>query len=198
METNIEFIKDLCRHPKFQAAEVHTGFIDENYDSLFPKLIPPSDLLPQAALALILSEEMATLKSSLKTNNLFNPFNTETGYRINNLLNRRFELLLHGEKLSIDVQYIKPEVYSMRTNDIGPWELVTGTLTRQANSLVLRSEIDGKIQKSRIVYDEGELYIFTNVSKPSHNIFSRVRVKMSKDQILEWLKSRILLRLKKS
>lgn len=164
LETNVEFIKDLCRHPKFQAGAVHTGFIDENYSSLFPKLQPSPEILSQAALALILSEEIATLKSAMQQEDSFSPFNTEVGHRVNHPLSRRFELIDQADKLTVDVVYVEPEVYSMRVNDIGLWKSVTGTLTKQGNTLVLRSEIDGKKQKSRIVRVGRELYIFA-VSK---------------------------------
>ncbi|XP_046836271.1 methylcrotonoyl-CoA carboxylase subunit alpha, mitochondrial isoform X2 [Vespa crabro] len=126
IDTNIEFIKDLCLHPDFQNGKVHTGFIVENSKELFPDLRIPNEILIQGALALILYEEMSALSISLKTNNPFSPFATETGMRFNHVLNRTFKFAVDNKSLEVSVKYVEPETFSMRINNIGPWRRVTG------------------------------------------------------------------------
>lgn len=162
VETNIEFLKDLCRHAKFQAGDVHTGFINDCKNELFAKLQIPNNILCQGALAIILYEDLKNLTAAFKTKNPFSPFNTELGLRINHSLTKTFEFLVNNEKCTIDVQYVEPEVWLMRVNNIGPWRKVIGTLTKDENILELRSEIDEQKIKSRFIKIKNELHIFTN------------------------------------
>ncbi|KOC70796.1 Methylcrotonoyl-CoA carboxylase subunit alpha, mitochondrial, partial [Habropoda laboriosa] len=90
LDTNIEFIKDLCSHSNFRQGQVHTGFIEEHHRELFPKLHVPNEIAAQAALATILYEDTHSLRSSLATIDPFSPFATETGLRFNHPLTRTF------------------------------------------------------------------------------------------------------------
>ncbi|XP_063982140.1 methylcrotonoyl-CoA carboxylase subunit alpha, mitochondrial isoform X1 [Diachasmimorpha longicaudata] len=162
VETNVEFVKDVSRHSKFQAGDVHTGFIDENLDSLFPKLKPPSAVLAQGVLGLILIEDMAALKAALNTKDPFNPFKTELGMRINHSLTKRFKLNFMEEDFVVDVKYEQPDIYLMRVNDLGPWRKVEGTLTQEKDDLVLRSVVEEMKNKSCLCRFDDELHVFTN------------------------------------
>lgn len=164
LETNVEFIKDICTHPKFRNGDVHTGFIEENYDALFPKIEVPKRVLAEGALGLILNAEMDSLKTAIKSNDVYNPFALETGLRVNHVLNRRIDFEIGEENFFVDVQYVEPELYSMRINDLGPWRTVTGSLRREGNTLELKADVDGVVQKSRIVKIGNELHLFTHVS----------------------------------
>nr|XP_050866201.1 methylcrotonoyl-CoA carboxylase subunit alpha, mitochondrial isoform X2 [Vespula vulgaris] len=170
LDTNIEFIKDLCLHPDFQNGEVHTGFIAENSKKLFPDLRVPNETLIQGAMALILYEEMNALSISLKTNNPFSPFATETGLRLNHVLNRTFNFSVDNKNMEVNVKYIEPEVFSMRTNNIGPWRRVIGTLKKINNALELNTEIDGVITKARVTKLGNRLHLFTNTREWQLNI----------------------------
>ncbi|XP_015587361.1 methylcrotonoyl-CoA carboxylase subunit alpha, mitochondrial isoform X1 [Cephus cinctus] len=165
VETNVEFIKDLSAHPKFQNGEVHTGFIEENFDSLFRKLQVPKLVLAQGALALILLQEYKSLKAAITTQIPFNPFTTEVGLRLNHILNRRFKFNVLDNDVVVDVKYTEPEVYSIRVDNLGPWRKVTGILINSDKGFEINSEIDGIKSKVRIVKLKDELYIFTNDRK---------------------------------
>ncbi|XP_008544200.1 methylcrotonoyl-CoA carboxylase subunit alpha, mitochondrial [Microplitis demolitor] len=182
VETNIEFLKDLCGHKNFEAGAVHTGFIEECRDSLFPKLQVPSDILCQAALAAILYEDLVCLKAAVGGQNPWSPFNTELGFRVNHSLSKQFKFLFDDKKLIVDVKYTEPEVYSMQVNGIGPWRKVIGTLTQGDNILELRSEVEGKKTKTRIVKINDELHIFTNdrawkLNTPQPEFLSKINIK---------------------
>ncbi|CAD1470012.1 unnamed protein product, partial [Heterotrigona itama] len=140
LNTNIEFIKDLCSHSNFRQGEVHTGFIEEHFQELFRKLHVPNEVVAQAALALILYEDTRSLRSSFTTSDPFSPFATEIGLRLNHTLTRTFSFNVCDDDIKVEVRYVEPEVYSMRINQIGPWKRVTGTLKKKENSLELRTE----------------------------------------------------------
>ncbi|KAL2731083.1 hypothetical protein V1478_005496 [Vespula squamosa] len=170
LDTNIEFIKDLCLHPDFQNGKIHTGFIAENSKELFPDLRIPNEILIQGAVALILYEEMNALSVSLKTNNPFSPFATETGLRFNHVLNRTFNFSFDNKNMEVSVKYIEPEIFSMRTNNIGPWRRVIGTLKKRNNTLELNTEIDGVITRAKVTKLGNRLHLFTNTREWQLNI----------------------------
>lgn len=170
MDTNIEFIKDLCTHPKFQSGQVHTGFIEENFEQLFPKLQTPNNILIQGTLASALYEDMESLSTSLETKDPFTPFAVETGLRLNHLLNRTFLFDVGKESNLVEVKYAEPDVYLMRVNRLGPWKKVTGTLKKTNDALELFAEIDGIITKARTVKLNNKLHIFTKVINQLHGI----------------------------
>ncbi|KYM83784.1 Methylcrotonoyl-CoA carboxylase subunit alpha, mitochondrial [Atta colombica] len=161
LDTNIQFIKDLCEHSKFQSGEVHTGFIEENFEQLFPKLHTSNKILIQGTLASILYEDIESLSTSLETKDPFTPFAVETGLRLNHVLKRTFLFDVEKENNIVEVKYVEPDVYLMRVNRLGPWRKVTGTLKKTDGALELFAEIDGIIIKARTVKLNNKLYIFT-------------------------------------
>jgi len=52
LNTNIQFLDDLAGHPEFQLGHVHTGFIAQHNEALFPQRTIPNDIICQAALAI--------------------------------------------------------------------------------------------------------------------------------------------------
>lgn len=163
VETNIEFIKDLCCNLKFQNADVHTGFIDENLNELFPKLQVPFGVLSESILGLILMADYHAIKSGINTPNSLSPFRTELGFRLNHKLIKKFELMFDDDKYTVVVKYETPDVFMMRINDNGPWKKITGQLTPDdGNGFELRSEIDEVTKKSKIFKNNNELHVFTN------------------------------------
>ncbi|CAK9832078.1 Methylcrotonoyl-CoA carboxylase subunit alpha, mitochondrial [Anthophora retusa] len=170
LDTNIEFIKDLCSHSDFRRGQVHTGFIEEHRRELLPKLHVPSEIAAQAALATILYEDTNSLRYSLATVDPFSPFATETGIRFNHPLMRTFSFDVCDDNIKVEVRYIEPEIYSMRINEIGPWRRVTGTLKKTENSLELCTEIDERIVRARIIKIVDKLHLFTKDREWQFNI----------------------------
>lgn len=58
--TNIEFLKAVCNHSSFVAAEVETGFISKHSDELFAQRPTAPEVYAQAALALLFLEAAAS------------------------------------------------------------------------------------------------------------------------------------------
>lgn len=165
LDTNIEFIKDLCSHPSFRQGEVHTGFIKEHHQELFPKLRVPHSVAIQAVLTSIFYEDLLSLQSSLATTDPFSPFATEIGSRLNHTPTKAFRFNVCNTDIDIEVKYIEPEVYSVRIDKIGPWKRVTGTLKKKDSStLELYTEIDGQITRASVIKIHNKIHLFTKVS----------------------------------
>lgn len=89
LDTNINFLIDLASHPEFQLANVHTGFIDEHFDSLFPPIVISQHQLSQAALALVFNELQAAFSNG---NGSQDPFSAAANARLNYALIRKYSL----------------------------------------------------------------------------------------------------------
>jgi len=58
MSTNIEFLKKLAVHPAFVNGNVETGFIQKYRKDLFKKVETPSEVFAQAALSVVVKQNM--------------------------------------------------------------------------------------------------------------------------------------------
>lgn len=87
----------MASHPSFQAADVHTGFIDQHFDSLFPKRDVDERSLVQAVVAAIVNEQNAEKFNALERNSNANPFDECQSFRINTNAIRRMVLISNGK-----------------------------------------------------------------------------------------------------
>lgn len=64
----MNFLIDLASHPSFQSGDVHTGFIDQHFDSLFPPQTIDDQVVVQAIAALVTNEKNAEHRNSVRRN----------------------------------------------------------------------------------------------------------------------------------
>lgn len=74
------------KNEEFILGNVHTNFINENFNALFKDEYPTENELMQAALAMVLTDELAEVKKAIKRRDQFNPFIVEAGFRVNHRL----------------------------------------------------------------------------------------------------------------
>lgn len=103
METNVNFLLDLSKHPEFVAGNVHTNFIRDHNESLFREEKLSSIQLANAALAVVLTDEMDLLKEAIAENDHYNPFVVESGFRVNHRFIRDIKLKYKEEGLDSNV-----------------------------------------------------------------------------------------------
>lgn len=82
----------MARHPSFKAADVHTGFIPQHFDTLFPPLSVSDTILSQAAIAIVLNELKCQRNDAISKDRLIDPFVLESGFRVNHLAIRHLTL----------------------------------------------------------------------------------------------------------
>lgn len=83
---------DLSKHPEFVAGNVHTNFIRDHNDSLFREETLEDSQLANAALAVVLTDEMDLLKEAIDKSDHYNPFVVESGFRVNHKFIRDIKL----------------------------------------------------------------------------------------------------------
>ncbi|XP_053163630.1 methylcrotonoyl-CoA carboxylase subunit alpha, mitochondrial isoform X1 [Hemicordylus capensis] len=160
LSTNVDFLLSLSSHPEFEAGNVHTNFIPQHYDELFPpqKVISKVSLC-QAALGLILREKMTTDTFRDLSEDKFSPFASSNGRRINIPYLRNLTLLDGENKVNITVIYNRDGSYDMQIQDESFH--VSGDLSSTGNSDFIRCVVNGVVHKSKLVILDDAIYLFS-------------------------------------
>ncbi|XP_057197344.1 methylcrotonoyl-CoA carboxylase subunit alpha, mitochondrial-like [Triplophysa rosa] len=117
LNTNIEFLLSLSGHPAFEAGNVHTSFIEQHYDELFPAAQKASgEMLCQAALGLLLREKQHTDSYRNQSNDTYSPFASSNGRRLNVLHCRNLTLQL-GDNNALRVSTLTSRQVALRTHE---------------------------------------------------------------------------------
>ncbi|CAL4242789.1 unnamed protein product, partial [Meganyctiphanes norvegica] len=159
LNTNVNFLMDLAKHPSFVSGDVHTDFIPEHYDSLFPERSPSHHLLCQAALAMVLQEEAVGIKAAAASLDPTSPFKQGVLPRINHILRRSVNLSYDGKDESALVEYLGNAEYRMTVG--GSSYTVSGSLVTLDGFQLLSCSIDGAISNSRVIMDQRDINVFT-------------------------------------
>ncbi|KAI9168310.1 hypothetical protein H9P43_007682 [Blastocladiella emersonii ATCC 22665] len=102
LNTNIEFLKALARHPEFKAANVETGFIDKfKADLVVPLDRPAAEAVLAAAMALVLRAEPGVPATAGTAATNAGPWTALAGKRLN--LDQEQSLALTFGDLTADV-----------------------------------------------------------------------------------------------
>lgn len=152
---------DLARHEYFQKGDVHTGFIAQHFDTLFPAKSVSPEILTQAAISLILNENNAALVNSLKAANFNDPFAINSGFRVNSSEVKSLKFSCDGKEQTVEVMNSQ-EGYKARVNE-GEWRNVTVKIVPEAGRLSLKMTIEGIIYNYSIVITPDSVTIFNQV-----------------------------------
>lgn len=160
LNTNIDFLLSLSSHPEFESGNVHTNFIPQHYNELFPPKKPNSaETVCRAALGLILQERLRTQDFRTKTGDPFSPFASSSGRRLNVCYTRNMTLLDGENKVEIGVAYNQDGSYTMQVRD----EIIHifGDLEKEGDSTYLKSAVNGILSKSKLVILEDTVHLFS-------------------------------------
>ncbi|XP_049535521.1 methylcrotonoyl-CoA carboxylase subunit alpha, mitochondrial [Anopheles darlingi] len=140
LQTNINFLLDLARHDHFQAADVHTGFIEQHMATLFPKKTVPREKVIQMALAQLLNERV---QLGVRTDKIRGPFDAELNFRPNYKPIHSVKLKVIEAEYIVDIEKLDNH-YNVRVNG-GNWSKVSVHRKPYANRFLLETNIDGHI-----------------------------------------------------
>ncbi|NXC12322.1 MCCA carboxylase, partial [Corythaeola cristata] len=159
LSTNIDFLLSLSGHPQFEAGNVHTNFILQHHDELFPtKKATPHEVMCQAALGLILKEKMLTDAFRDQSDDKFSPFASSTGRRINIRYTRKLSLL-DGENSKLTKKcFVLIKAFNFQIQD--KTFLISGEVFNEGDSVYLRSSVNGTVCKSKLVILDNTIYLF--------------------------------------
>ncbi|XP_025051754.1 methylcrotonoyl-CoA carboxylase subunit alpha, mitochondrial isoform X1 [Alligator sinensis] len=159
LSTNIDFLLSLSGHSQFEAGNVHTNFIPQHHEELFPsRKTTHNEVLCQAALGLILKEKMMTDVFRDQSNDKFSPFASSSGRRLNISFTRNMTLLDGENNVDITVNYNHDGSYNMQVGE--RTFLVSGDISHKGDSTYLRSSVNGIVCKSKLVILDNTIHLF--------------------------------------
>lgn len=160
METNVNFLIDLAQHEYFQKGDVHTGFIQQHFDTLFPVEKISDDCFAQAAIGLIINENNAALKNSLFSND---PFTLNSSFRVNHSGIRTVNFNNDGKQEKISVIQ-NDNGYKVKVNE-GEWKNVNVKILPDDERFTLKINIDGNVFTYSVVITPEKVTIFNEVNQ---------------------------------
>lgn len=174
LDTNVNFLIDLASHPSFQSADVHTGFIDQHFDSLFPPLDVSEKCLAQAVAALILNESNAVQLNAVGQGKN-NPFGAGDSFRLNSTAIRTIRLKLRGSEHRVQLKQHDTN-YHVKINDSEwqPFE-VYPVKEPQSNRFTLKLNLSGVQSTFSAVISSEWIDVFNEVrSKKFYRYFLKI------------------------
>jgi 3-methylcrotonyl-CoA carboxylase alpha subunit len=170
LETNVNFLLDLARHPEFMSGNVHTNFIEENRDTLFKIKTASETQLVQAALGVVLRDELTDIGKAVDRKDQFNPFVVESGFRLNYHFDRDIKLRFKTEEIVVKVKFLDHNMFHVSVDQGKNWSIIQGELFKQNDKLVLKSTIDGIKNHVNIFCEDDTITIFDNSGKVEFNL----------------------------
>lgn len=159
----MNFLIDLASHPSFQAGDVHTGFIDQHIDSLFPPIEVNEQTVCQAVAALLTDEKITSQKLAAKQGRAGDPWTDSDGFRINSVYERKINLESNGNKYNIKLKYLDSK-YEIQIND-GEWKTLTIRRVEDSNPnrLTVKLNLGGVESNFSFVITQNNIDIFNEV-----------------------------------
>ncbi|XP_015761944.1 PREDICTED: intraflagellar transport protein 80 homolog isoform X2 [Acropora digitifera] len=160
LSTNIGFLTSLCDHHHFKNGDVHTEFIKQHYQDLFPaKSLLHHETLAQACVGLLLLEREEKEKQALECSDPYSEWNSSNNFRANCVAKRRIQLYDGDKKASVIVANKKDGSFTLEID--GHYLHTKGKLRSENSRNCLTASIDGRIFKSWLVDQEGTINLFT-------------------------------------
>jgi 3-methylcrotonyl-CoA carboxylase alpha subunit len=159
VQTNIAFLRRLMQDPAFAEADLDTGLIERQHNSLFPPASEASDTtLALAIAALLASRGMA--HSSLRQNKAHvDPWAQADGWRVTGHYRQTFGLLDRETLREVQIQRDGQDwTYFGRTDDSFEWD-VEASAPGQYN---VRVRLDGSDASGTVVLDHEAIHVFSN------------------------------------
>ncbi|XP_022912836.2 methylcrotonoyl-CoA carboxylase subunit alpha, mitochondrial [Onthophagus taurus] len=165
LETNVNFLLDLSRHPEFMAGNVHTNFIRDHNDTLFKKdrEIKETTIFG-AALSIILTDELKLKEEANQKNDNFNPFVVESGFRVNHDLSKTIKLKQKEKEILVQVKTKGNFCYDVSIDGGKTWKSTKIDHEKEDNKLMMIIDINGAVSKANVFRNEDGVVIFDQES----------------------------------
>lgn len=159
LSTNIQFLTSLAQHPEFEAGHVHTDFIPQHSEALFPPQTISDSTICQAAVAMVIRQREQITERARNTLDPFSPFSLCSAARVNQNPTR-LVYLNNGEKdLKIEVVTANDGSYDITFD--GKTYMVSAELKQQGERTVIVSVIDGVKTSASVVVMGHSVHLFT-------------------------------------
>ncbi len=162
MATNIGFLHNLVRCAAFKRAEIDTGFIEKHNEEIFhSNQQDTSQGIALAGLYLVLKQAKKAEAGAMYSPDPWSPWNNTRGWRLNEALVNRFELLFQEQQYPVTIEQLgraNADRYLIRI----------GNRTVQAQGKLegneLHADIDGHRLRASVGEHDGSYSLFTQES----------------------------------
>ncbi|KAI9555728.1 hypothetical protein GHT06_018243 [Daphnia sinensis] len=160
LNTNVDFLMELSSHPKFVEGDVHTDFIPQHYNDLFPVKPITDNLVGQAALACILNELKVSSSQQSSTRDPYSPFASYPMARLNHSCQKSMKMTCQGVTYDVIVTCCENGSYKLKVGQSA--EIVASArLSESDNVTSIELNANDEISKSRVVFLDGNVHLFT-------------------------------------
>ncbi|CAK0783426.1 hypothetical protein CVIRNUC_006625 [Coccomyxa viridis] len=167
LSTNVAFLKRLCQHPAFEAAELDTSFIAKHMDDLVEPSQPGADVLALAAVTWHLTALRAAEESSPNKAQL-GPWDVLDSFRLNHVHTEAAQFLYAAtaQPLQFTLSFLRRGDIALKSISAGEAAssqecMVRGASLRKEHSAV-SAEIDGqRLNASYSLHDQGDQQVLT-------------------------------------
>lgn len=166
----MNFLIDLASHRSFQSGDVHTGFIEQHIDSLFPLIKISDQTISQAIAALLTHERNATIARSIEQGYQNSAWMSCDGFRVNSHFERKLNMESNDQKFDVLVKYVDLD-YEIKIND-GKWTPLTVKTVHDSNPnrFTLKLNLNGIESNYSSVIRDNIIDIFNEVSMNNFTI----------------------------
>lgn len=166
LETNVNFLLTLANHTEFEAGNVHTNFIKDNYNTLFSDDSPTEVQLIQAAIAKVLWDRKVEENAAVLRKDNFNPFVVESNFRVNHCDARDVKLKFKDKAHAIKIKMLKsPNKFEVSLDNGSTWNTVIANLNYNGSKNILQCSINDARTEVNMFKDEPVLAIFDENGK---------------------------------
>ncbi|MGP1615340.1 MAG: biotin/lipoyl-containing protein, partial [Pollutimonas bauzanensis] len=160
VQTNIAFLRRLMLDPAFAAADLDTGLIERQHDSLFPPAAPaPDSTLALAVAALLARQGLA--QSAVRQNTVHvDPWAQADGWRINGRYRQVFGLLEQDELRELHISRAGERWTYTRNGQSLPFEWKTETLAARQYRVHVR--LGNADASATVVLQQENVHVFAH------------------------------------
>lgn len=164
LNTNVDFLMQLSSHPQFVTGDVHTDFIDQHHGELFPVKLITNQMVGQAVLASLLKEIEVSSSRQAATADPYNPFTAYPMARMNLNYQRNFKVTCEGSSYEVRITSGSNRgEFKMKVGQDSEID-VTAKLVVEDGVNVIELTAGGEITKSRVVFLNENVHLFTKVN----------------------------------
>jgi 3-methylcrotonyl-CoA carboxylase alpha subunit len=159
MATNIDFLHNLVCCEAFKRAEIDTGFIEKHNEEIFhSNRQDTSQGIALAGLYLVLKQAKKAEAGAKYSPDPWSPWNNTRGWRLNEALVNRFELLFQEQQYPVTIEQLGQA-------NLDRYLIHIGNRTVQAQGKlegnVLHADIDGHRLRALVGEHDGSYSLFT-------------------------------------
>lgn len=162
LNTNVDFLMQLSAHPKFVEGDVHTDFIAQHHNELFPLKPVTDSLVSQAVLASLLNEVKTSSTQQKSTNDPYSPFASYAMARLNHNYQKNIKITCQESTYEVCVTCCGQGQYKLKVGQTDEVD-VSAKLFEEDKVTVIEVNANGEISKSRVVFMNGNVHLFTKV-----------------------------------